>query len=146
MRFIRERAGEGSAVADVLAHVRVSLSALQRRFRGLLGRSIHEVIAGVRQEGAKQLLIKTDLPLSAITERAGSSHVESCYAAFRQGTGSPPGSDAAHTRGCGDRESRAACPFAARVGPRARGRGVGESRAPPPDRAAVPCNRGRDPV
>jgi LacI family transcriptional regulator len=92
MRFIREHACEGIAVADVLAQVPVSRSVLQRRFRDLLDRSIHGVIAGVRLERAKQLLIETDLPLSAIAERAGFSHVEYLSAAFRQATGLPPGS------------------------------------------------------
>jgi LacI family transcriptional regulator len=91
LRYIREHACEGIAVANVLAHVPVSRSVLQRRFRGLLGRSIHSVIAGVRLERAKRLLIETDLPLAAIAERAGFSHVEYLSAAFRQATGSPPG-------------------------------------------------------
>jgi LacI family transcriptional regulator len=91
MRFIREHACEGIAVADVLSQVPVSRSVLQRRFRGLLGRSIHGEIAGVRLQRAKQLLIETDLPLAAIAQRTGFSHVEYLCAAFRQATGLPPG-------------------------------------------------------
>jgi LacI family transcriptional regulator len=41
MRFIREHACLGIRVDDVLARVPVSRRVLQRRFRGLLGRSIH---------------------------------------------------------------------------------------------------------
>jgi LacI family transcriptional regulator len=92
MRFIREHASEGIGVADVLSRVPVSRSVLQRRFRGLLGRSIHGVIARVRLERVKQLLVETDLPLSVIAKRTGFSHVEYLSAAFRQAFGLPPGS------------------------------------------------------
>jgi LacI family transcriptional regulator len=91
MRFIREHACEGIAVADVLSQVPVSRSVLQRRFRNLLGRSIHGMIAGVRLQRAKRLLVETDLPLSVIAQRTGYSHVEYLCAAFRQAVGLPPG-------------------------------------------------------
>jgi LacI family transcriptional regulator len=92
LRFIREHASEGIDVADVLSHVPVSRSVLQRRFRCLLGRSIHGVIARVRLERVKQLLVETDLALAVIAKRTGFSHVEYLSAAFRQAFGSPPGS------------------------------------------------------
>ncbi len=106
MRFIRERACEGIGVADVLSRVPVSRSVLQRRFRSLLGRSIHGAIAGVRLQRAKQLLIDTDLPLSAIAQRAGFSHVEYLCAAFRQATGLSPGTYRRDRRGSGEHPSR----------------------------------------
>ena len=91
MRFIREHACRGIRVDDVLAQVPVSRSVLQRRFRKLLGRSIHALIAGVRLERAKQLLDATDLPLSVVAARTGFTHVEYLCAAFRQTFGLPPG-------------------------------------------------------
>jgi LacI family transcriptional regulator len=91
MRFIREHACEGIGVDDVLSHVAVSRSVLQRRFRNLLGRSIHAMIASVRLERAKQLLLETDLPLAVIAKRAGYTHGEYLCSAFRQATGFPPG-------------------------------------------------------
>ena len=91
MRFIREHACQGIRVDDVLSQVPVSRSVLQRRFRRLLGRSIHGVIAGVKLQRAKQLLDETDLPLSVIAARTGFSHVEYLCAAFRQAFGLPPG-------------------------------------------------------
>src|SRR5262249_34352375 len=84
MRFIREHACEGISVDDVLAQVPISRSVLQRRFRTLLGRSIHAVIAAVRLQRAKQLLVETDLSLAVIAKRTGFSHVEYLCAAFRQ--------------------------------------------------------------
>jgi LacI family transcriptional regulator len=91
MRFIREHACEGIGVDDVLAQVPVSRSVLQRRFRSLLGRSIHAVIAAVRLQRAKQLLVETDLSLTVIAKRTGFSHVEYLCSAFRQAVGLPPG-------------------------------------------------------
>jgi LacI family transcriptional regulator len=91
MRFIREHACEGIGVDEVLAQVPVSRSVLQRRFRSLLGRSIHAVIAAVRLQRAKQLLVETDLSLAVIAKRTGFSHVEYLCAAFRQAVGLPPG-------------------------------------------------------
>src|SRR5262245_2739021 len=91
MKFIREHACEGIGVDDVLSQVPVSRSVLQRRFRSLLGRSIHAVIAGVKLQRAKQLLVETDLPLAVIAKRTGFTHVEYLCTAFRQAVGLPPG-------------------------------------------------------
>ena len=66
-------------------------SVLQRRFRVLLGRWIHGVIAGVRLQRAKQLLVDTELPLTAMAHRTGFWHVEYLCTAFRQAFGLPPG-------------------------------------------------------
>ncbi len=90
LRFIREHACEGIGVADVLLQVPVSRSVLQRRFRALLGRSIHDVIAGTRLRRAQQLLVETDLSLELVAERAGYSHAEYLSAVFRQSTNSTP--------------------------------------------------------
>ena len=48
------------------------------------------MIAGVRLQRAKQLLVESDLPLAVIANRTGFSHVEYLSAAFRQAFGSPP--------------------------------------------------------
>jgi LacI family transcriptional regulator len=91
LRFIRQRACAGANVGDLLRHLDVSRSVLQRRFRRQLGRSIHDVIAAVRIERAKTLLAETALPLSAIAERAGLNHPEYLSAVFRQTVGMTPG-------------------------------------------------------
>ncbi|AGA27505.1 XylR family transcriptional regulator [Singulisphaera acidiphila] len=91
MRFIREHACHGIRIEHVLEHVAVSRSSLHRRFQASIGRTIHGAIAAVRLERVKQLLIETELPLQAIADRAGFSHVEYLIAAFRETTGSTPG-------------------------------------------------------
>jgi LacI family transcriptional regulator len=91
VRFIREHACQGIGVDDVLSQLPVSRSVLQRRFRRVLGRSIHAVIAGVKLQRAKQLLVETDFTLLAIARRTGFSHVEYLGAAFRDAVGLTPG-------------------------------------------------------
>jgi LacI family transcriptional regulator len=88
MQFIREHACECIGVEDVLGHVVVSRSVLQKRFRATLGRTIHEVIAGERLRRVKQLLVATELTLESIARRAGFSHPEYLSAVFRKTTGS----------------------------------------------------------
>lgn len=92
MRFIRERSCDGIRVDDVLDHVAVSRSVLQRRFRAMVGRTIHAAIADVRLQRVKVLLAQTDLPLPDIASRAGFSHADYMTTAFRKATGSTPGS------------------------------------------------------
>jgi LacI family transcriptional regulator len=91
MRFIRMHACDGIHVEDVIDRVAVSRSALQRRFRRMLGRTMHDIIAGVRLQRVKELLIETDLRLPEVADRAGFVHVEYLSAAFRQATGLSPG-------------------------------------------------------
>ena len=91
VRFIREHVHEGIRVEDVLEHLSVSRSVLQRRFRAALGRTVHDLIAGLRLKHVKQLLLETDMPLPVIADRTGFNHVEYLCRAFRKATGITPG-------------------------------------------------------
>jgi LacI family transcriptional regulator len=90
MRFIREHACDGIGVDEVLDHLAVSRSVLQRLFRKHFDRTILDTITGVRIARVKQLLTETDLPLSAITRRAGFTYVEYLSNTFRRQTGWTP--------------------------------------------------------
>ena len=87
IHFIRQHACDGVSVDDVVDAANVSRSVLQRRFRDLMRRSIHDVILGVRLERVKQLLIDTKLSLSEIADRAGFNHSEYLSMVFKQRTG-----------------------------------------------------------
>ena len=87
MRFIRENACSGIGVGDVLDHVAVSRSVLQRLFRKEFDRTILDTITGVRVERVKQLLAETDMPLAEIAQRAGFSYMEYLSTTFRRQTG-----------------------------------------------------------
>lgn len=91
MSMIRELACAGLQVSDVAARVPVSRSVLQRRFRAVLGRSVHEEIVRVQLRKAQELLCETDLPLRTVTEKAGFKHQEYMGAVFKARLGITPG-------------------------------------------------------
>jgi LacI family transcriptional regulator len=91
VRYIRERACEGARVGDVLRHIPLSRSLLERRFRKYLGRSPQAEIRLVQVKRVKQLLAETDLPLRAIADLSGFDHVEYLSVVFKRLTGLSPG-------------------------------------------------------
>jgi LacI family transcriptional regulator len=90
VRFIREHACEGIGVEDVVRHVAVCRSLLQKRFQLALNRTVHDEIIGVRLNRAKELLRETELPLSQIAEKAGFRHQEYMGAVFKVRLGITP--------------------------------------------------------
>jgi LacI family transcriptional regulator len=91
LSMIRENACNGLQVRDVAEHVPVSRSVLQRRFRSVLGRSVHEEIVRVQLRKAQELLRETDLPLRVIAEKAGFNHQEYMGAVFKSRLSVTPG-------------------------------------------------------
>jgi LacI family transcriptional regulator len=92
MSFIREYACEGIGVEDVVEHLLVSRSVLQQLFRQILDKTIHSAITDVRIQRAKQLLVETDLPLTAIAQRTGFAYDTYLSIVFRRETGRTPSS------------------------------------------------------
>ena len=90
LRLIREHAHAGLRVDTVARQVSLSRSVLQRRFRALLRRSVHQEILSTRIKRARELLIKTDLPLATVAEHAGFKHQEYMGAVFRARVGKTP--------------------------------------------------------
>jgi LacI family transcriptional regulator len=90
VRFIRAHASDGINVEDVLEAVPVSRRVLEARFKKLLGRTPHEEITRVQIERVKELLAETDLPLTAVAQRAGYKYVEYMSVAFKREAGLPP--------------------------------------------------------
>jgi LacI family transcriptional regulator len=83
-RFIRERASEGINVEDVVRETAVCRSVLQRRFKDVFQRTIHDEIVSARLARAQELLRETDLPLLTIAEKSGFRHQEYMGAVFKQ--------------------------------------------------------------
>ncbi|MDX1564175.1 MAG: DNA-binding transcriptional regulator [Phycisphaeraceae bacterium] len=83
-RFIREFACEGIGVDEIVAHVPASRSVLQRRYRQVMGRTMHEDIVNTRLKRAQQLLADTDQPIAQIARRTGVKHQEYMGTVFRQ--------------------------------------------------------------
>ena len=84
--FIRRHACDGINSYDVVRESAMSRSVLQRRFRTVLGRSIHDMIVATRMDRAKQLLRHTDLSLQDIADRVGIPHVEYLSTVFKKQT------------------------------------------------------------
>ncbi len=91
MRYIREQAVFGCSVSDVLRHVRVSRTVLERRFRQSLKRSPHAEILNSRLTRVKQLLTETDFTLEHIAELSGFEHPEYLSVVFKRMCGVTPG-------------------------------------------------------
>jgi LacI family transcriptional regulator len=84
IRYIRENACEGISVRDVLNHAPNSPSALERRLKKVLGRTIKAEISRVRLARAKLLLSETELPISKIAMKCGFSEPKYFSEVFRQ--------------------------------------------------------------
>ncbi|HAV63448.1 MAG TPA: XylR family transcriptional regulator [Verrucomicrobiales bacterium] len=90
VRFIREHSAEGITVVEVLRHVPMSRTLLEKKFKKLLGRTPHEHILLTRINRVKEQLITTDLPVARIAEQNGFEHTEYLSVAFKRVTGMSP--------------------------------------------------------
>lgn len=98
LHFIRDRACEGISVEDVLAHVSVSCSALERQFRRILKRTPKAEIVRVQLDRVKLLLAETVWPLKKVAFEAGFRHTEYMCAVFKSKFGQTPGQYRAQAR------------------------------------------------
>jgi len=100
VKFIAAHTAENIGVAEVVARLAMARRGLERRFRKLLGRSIHEEIQRVRMDRARYLLAETDLAMRAVAIQSGFSTPQRLAAVFRQITGEPPMAYRQRSRGC----------------------------------------------
>ncbi len=91
LRYIREYACKGISVDEVLKHVPLTRSVLERQFRRYVGRSPQEEIRQVQLKRARQLLAESDLSLAQIAPLAGYRHPEYMSVVFKRLTGETPG-------------------------------------------------------
>lgn len=90
LRFIREHAWQGIRVQQVVRHLDLSPSTLERRFKKLLGRTPKAEIVRVQFEKAKELLARTDLPIATVGQRSGFSSPKYFSEMFSRRMGMPP--------------------------------------------------------
>lgn len=83
LRWIRENACAPISVDAIARHAGLSRSVLQRRFRVLLHRSVHQEILTTRIKRARELLSETNLSLGDIAEKTGFKHQEYMGAVFK---------------------------------------------------------------
>lgn len=90
MRYIRDHACAGLHVADLVARLNVSRSALYRRFHDAVNRPLREEILRVQLERAKRLLDESDFSVERIAELGGFRHPEYLSVAFKRELGVTP--------------------------------------------------------
>ena len=90
LSYIRENACNFIQVEDVSRYCGVSRSTLEKRFKAVLGQSVHHEIAKVQIKHALRLLVETSLPLKTVAERAGFSTVQYMTMKVKEKTGKTP--------------------------------------------------------
>lgn len=90
LRFIHSHAREAISLDDVAQATGTTTATLRRRFKAVLGRTIHEEIQRVRIEFAKQLLVSTDWTFKRIANHSGFCSVQHMSTRIRQATGFTP--------------------------------------------------------
>jgi LacI family transcriptional regulator len=103
VRYIRANACHGISVGDVIDHVAMSRTTLDRRFLRYLGRSPQAEIRAAQLGRARELLAETDHPIHRIAELVGFKHTEYFHYAFRREYGRTPGRFRREARSAGHR-------------------------------------------
>ncbi|MCK6489890.1 MAG: substrate-binding domain-containing protein [Planctomycetes bacterium] len=88
--YIREHLADDLAVERIAAAAGLNRRTLERRFRGVLRRSVHDEIRRIRVQRGMELLADRDLPVSAVAAACGLSH-NAFITAFQAVAGAAPG-------------------------------------------------------
>ncbi|MGC6565368.1 MAG: XylR family transcriptional regulator [Akkermansiaceae bacterium] len=89
-RFIYRNAGSPIGVDEVVASVPLSRRELQRRFRNITGRTVHECILNARIKIAKRLLSNPEYTIETVAELSGFGSRQHFSKTFKTHTGSTP--------------------------------------------------------
>ncbi len=87
LRFIRHHPNRLIQVDDVVEATNVSRRVLEKRFKAVLRRSVHQEIRRVRVNSIIQLLVGTDMGIADIAAHCGFDGVEHIARYFREETG-----------------------------------------------------------
>jgi LacI family transcriptional regulator len=98
MAFIHQNSCRPIHIADVVAAVRVSRSTLEKRFKPVTGRTMHDEIQRLQINCARSLLATTDLPLKQVAAMAGFAHIHYMTTIFHQQTGWTPAEYRKHVK------------------------------------------------
>jgi len=91
LRQIWQQACTGIHVDDILKIVPQSRRVLERHFRQIVGRTLHEEIVRIQMGKVKILLTETSFSLEEIAQRTGFLHAAHLSTTFRRETGMTPG-------------------------------------------------------
>jgi len=87
---VRERACKGLTIADLVAVADMARWKLEKRFKEIVGHSIHEDMVRVRLAETRRLIRTTDLPLKVVATRSGFHSVAYMTTVFRRSFGITP--------------------------------------------------------
>jgi len=90
IRFIRQHSKTVIQVSDVVSAVALSRRVLEKRFRNILGHSIHDEIRRTRVEQIIQMLAETAMSISEIAQALGFSDAAHISRYFRREKGMSP--------------------------------------------------------
>jgi LacI family transcriptional regulator len=90
MKAIWARASKPLKISAILTDVPASRRTLERRFRQVLGRTIHDEIRRAHVELAKQLLVETSDPLKTVASNSGFRDPQQFSRVFRAAEGRTP--------------------------------------------------------
>ncbi len=89
-QYIREHAAENIRVGEVVGHMRISQSKLERDFKRVLGKTVNAAIVDAHIERARQLLVETHWPMEKLSARAGFGTKRHFHRAFAAAIGLSP--------------------------------------------------------
>ena len=90
MRYMQVHACDPMRVEDMMDVLKVSRRTLEKRFRTMFGRTLHDEIRRLQFERARQLLCDTDLKIPQVARKCGFRDPKRFTTLFRQEFGSPP--------------------------------------------------------
>jgi LacI family transcriptional regulator len=90
LRFIAEQSHTPIKVKDVVAHVPISWSSLERRFKDCRSSTIGKEITRFRIERAKRMLAETELLVKQVAEASGFANTQRLCEVFRRVEGMTP--------------------------------------------------------
>ena len=91
LRLIRKQACEGISAAQVSDRLDLSRSTLERRFKKLLGRTPKAEILRLQLKQAKELLARTNLPVTVVAHKSGFASLKYFSETFHKKVGVSPG-------------------------------------------------------
>jgi LacI family transcriptional regulator len=90
LRFIRESARNNIGVQQAADRTGLSRRVLEKRFRRIVGHSIHREIQRVRAESVARMLLETQMPVAEIAEAMSFSEIAHLSRFFRKDRGCSP--------------------------------------------------------
>jgi LacI family transcriptional regulator len=90
MRFIHSHAHAGIKAADVISALAISRSSLESHFKATIGSTLHEVIRKVQLDGARHMILETNLAMKQVAANTGFKSVQHMTSLFRKAFGLTP--------------------------------------------------------